>query len=55
MTFFTMGFAITGDMVGDVIGYAADLFLDLSPLVLLIVGFGLATIFISAVIGAIRK
>ena len=49
-TFFT----ITGDMMDDLLGYVGDLFTDISPILLLIVGVSLALMVISVIINALR-
>jgi hypothetical protein len=54
MFYTSTGFAISGEMITDILGYTGDMFTDLAPLLLLLFGVGLATIFITAVIKAIR-
>jgi len=50
-TFFQLG---TGDM--DIaIGYMGDLFSDLSPYLIVIIGVGIALIVVEAIISAIRR
>jgi len=49
-TFFT----ITGDMMDDLLGYVGDLFVDVSPILLLIVGVSLALMVISVIINTLR-
>ena len=49
-TFFT----ITSDMMDDLLGYVGDLFTDISPILLLIVGVSLSLMVISVIINSLR-
>jgi uncharacterized membrane protein YgaE (UPF0421/DUF939 family) len=50
LTFFT----ITGDMMDELLGYVGDLFIDVSPILLLIVGVSLALMVITVIISSLR-
>jgi len=50
-TFFT----ISGDMMDDLLGYVGDLFTDVSPILLLIVGVSLGLMVISVIITTLRR
>ncbi len=51
----TIGLAFSGEMIDTIVDWISNVFSDLSPLLLLIVGVGVGLIVIGAIISALRR
>jgi F0F1-type ATP synthase assembly protein I len=50
-----MGLEFTNEMITDIIGYVQDVFADLMPLILIVVGIGLGIFIFQAVVSSLRN